>query len=298
MNKSSPSPRHEIPFSRRMLLFFVGLAVAAAAIVILPRFDDRSIVGQTREVHAGAARGMGREMGSDPRQAIISTYREDPSNVGILISAAHIYAERGKFREALEMIEVGRRDHPDNNELRQLKAQFLAALDSADEATTADHSSGLPEGHPPIAGQVAAGGLEEVRAALEANPGDFNLAFSAGMSQLGREDYAAAHELLGKAAQIRPGDVETVLGLSVTHTLLDRPEEAVRLLEGLLTKHPEEGMAWFNLAFLHEKYLDRPDRALELYERCRTEEVVLEAEFRRRAREAADRLTRKGGTKP
>ncbi|MGI8992453.1 MAG: tetratricopeptide repeat protein [Bryobacteraceae bacterium] len=182
------------------------------------------------------------------RAALVRNPREEDA----LFALSRSYGDRG--RNLFERLE---REAPDSYRVLQIKG--LNAEYAEDFEKAAGYYRQVASVEPLLAGaHYALGhvlrklgqeedGLSEIAKELEIDPRNYLASYELGSGQLGRGDAAAAAPLLRRAIALRPDFTEAKTALAKAFLQLKRPEDAVSILEAVISKQPKHPTAHFLL---------------------------------------------------
>ena len=106
----------------------------------------------------------------------------------------------------------------------------------------------------------------QLKANLEKNPESVSLRTRLAQILLEYEDYAAAKEQLTFLLQKNPGDQNAKSGLAICLSRTKDPQGAEKLYQEVLLAEPASAQARWNLALLYERFLNRHQEAVALYQ--------------------------------
>lgn len=128
-------------------------------------------------------------------------------------------------------------------------------------------AAGLPDGHPPVAGQSAAAGqllrqqVAEIEALLAANPDDPRLLAAMGNVYFDAERWQDSRAWYERSLAAAPDDVNVMTDLAIVHRNLGQPQQSLELLDRALELAPGHWQALYNKVVVYHFDLHQHDDA-------------------------------------
>ena len=138
--------------------------------------------------------------------------------------------------------------------------------------------AGLPAGHPPVPGAATATDSQveaqaaELRQLLAESPGDRRLMVALGNLHFDVSRWEDARLWYERALEGGWSDPDVLTDLAVVYRNLERPEQALAILEQVTAGQPEHWQAWYNTVIVLHFDLHRhpeAERALSVLERVK-----------------------------
>lgn len=243
-----------------------------------------------------------RAMNDDPDTKIMALYEADPTNPAPLLNAAIIYARVGELRKAERYLAMAEENHPEDVLIPDFRTQFDEAKRTGDFSAFApmgpdgspldtEGAEALPDQHPVVVQDAPALTPEEeqtfnqLKATLDADPNNFELAAQTGAMYVQSGKYQLAQEFLKHAMRLNPDEEGVLHMLCVAYAMGGEPELARSLMLGLSQREPRNGMAYYQLGILEERFFGDIEKALEYYRKCQDPSIELDQESREEAKQ-------------
>lgn len=156
-------------------------------------------------------------------------YARTPPDMRGLAGISEIYAAQNQFAKALERLDLGRKQHPNDTGLKLAWANIAVRADRVDEAI-------------PVYKQLAA-----------AEPKNYDVQMRLAEAYRRKNDWTHAAEVWSAATAIRPNELLPLVNQAMALDHLKRSTEAAAIYEKILRINPNEVLALNNYAYFLAK---------------------------------------------